>query len=637
MNKSSLNHLFFHEMRALLVLLFLFVINIQNNTCLSQNEKTKWYFGNKAGLDFMTNPPTALSNGTLNTSEGCVSLADASGNLLFYSDGATVWNRLHQVMANGTGLLGNGPQGTAQAALAFQKPENKNLYYLFTLDDASGPNGLRYSITDMTLAAGNGSVITKNALVYAPSSEKMAGVRHCNGKDWWLITHESTGNVFRTYLLTANGLSVTPVLSSTGALFSSTAWFGYLKVSPSGKKLAMSSGVPLNMFEIFDFDNSTGNISAAMTLTLDVLSAAGCEFSPDGTKLYTTRWNGAPLYQWDLCAGNQQAVQSSCYTLTPSSTYGKGGLQLGPDNKLYVAFWNSSVIGVVNNPNAAGAACGYTETGQSLSPNNCNTTLPSFPIDFPSPLALQAGISASATSCFQYDFSSPPSIASSTNVCAIPITSLSSQSWDFGDPASGTLNVSSSALPSHTYSTPGTYTISLVLYYACGRLNDTLHKTITIVSPVLNITGKTSICAGQTTTLTAVGVSNYTWSTGQVSTTVAISPTLTTSYSVIGTSTLGGCNVSKVFTISVASCTGLSEQTKDKLRIFPNPSNGLLTIESEFACNAVVYNELGCEIEQFQIQRGFNYVELKNREQGTRFIKLNTPDGNQVIRLFVSP
>ena len=64
----------------------------------SQKEANIWYFGEKAGLDFNTSPPTALTNGEINTSEGCSSFSDEDGNLLFYSDGITVWDKNHDIM-----------------------------------------------------------------------------------------------------------------------------------------------------------------------------------------------------------------------------------------------------------------------------------------------------------------------------------------------------------------------------------------------------------------------------------------------------------------------------------------------------------------------------------------------------------
>ena len=60
------------------------------STVRAQGEANIWYFGNNAGLDFNTNPPTPLTNGALNTSEGCASVADKNGALVFYTDGITV-------------------------------------------------------------------------------------------------------------------------------------------------------------------------------------------------------------------------------------------------------------------------------------------------------------------------------------------------------------------------------------------------------------------------------------------------------------------------------------------------------------------------------------------------------------------
>ncbi|HQQ93502.1 MAG TPA: T9SS type A sorting domain-containing protein [Bacteroidia bacterium] len=56
--------------------------------------------------------------------------------------------------------------------------------------------------------------------------------------------------------------------------------------------------------------------------------------------------------------------------------------------------------------------------------------------------------------------------------------------------------------------------------------------------PSLNITGTNGyICAGNSLTLTAGGSNSYTWSTGSTSTSIVVSPTTITTYSVIGTTT----------------------------------------------------------------------------------------------------
>jgi len=66
----------------------------------SQKEANIWYFGENAGLDFNSGVPVALLDGQLNTREGCATISDKNGNLLFYTDGITVWNRSHKIMQN---------------------------------------------------------------------------------------------------------------------------------------------------------------------------------------------------------------------------------------------------------------------------------------------------------------------------------------------------------------------------------------------------------------------------------------------------------------------------------------------------------------------------------------------------------
>ena len=56
-----------------------------------------WVFGQNAGLDFSTNPPTPTSGNQISTFEGCASISDANGNLLMYTDGIKIWDAAHNV------------------------------------------------------------------------------------------------------------------------------------------------------------------------------------------------------------------------------------------------------------------------------------------------------------------------------------------------------------------------------------------------------------------------------------------------------------------------------------------------------------------------------------------------------------
>ena len=82
-------------------LLFFFAFSIY-----AQKEANIWYFGENAGLDFSTNPPNDIV-GSLSTDEGSASISNANGDLQFYTDGSTVYDKTGSIMSNGEGLLGD--------------------------------------------------------------------------------------------------------------------------------------------------------------------------------------------------------------------------------------------------------------------------------------------------------------------------------------------------------------------------------------------------------------------------------------------------------------------------------------------------------------------------------------------------
>src|SRR5258708_2043944 len=92
-------------MKKLKALFFLELI--LNFTLSAQPEFSKWFLNINTGLNFATSPPTALGGFSLGVAEGCASIADAQGNLLFYCNGVTVNNASHVTMANGSGLIGH--------------------------------------------------------------------------------------------------------------------------------------------------------------------------------------------------------------------------------------------------------------------------------------------------------------------------------------------------------------------------------------------------------------------------------------------------------------------------------------------------------------------------------------------------
>jgi hypothetical protein len=373
-------------MKNFSLIVLIFVSGFSFN--FSQKEKNTWYFGNNAGLDFNSGAPIALTNGTMFTYDNCASVSDnASGSILFYSNGIDAWGANHQVMPNGSGLLGNTSGGNS--AFAVHQPGTSSMYYLFTNDAFAGPNGLRYSIIDMMLNGGLGDVTsTKNIPLISSSTEKITAVAHANNQDIWLIAHPWNSNEFHAYLLTNTGLNTTPVISAigsthTGGSLGTYNAIGQIAANQAGNKLVCAI-YDLETYELFDFDRSTGMLSNLISIS-GYPNAWGTEFSPNGNVLYTTQWGGtgaSDLHQFDLSSNDQTTINNSATIVgtvtSPDASRKAGYLQLGPDGRIYVAKFTDSYLGAVVSPNTVGIGCNYSDTAVYLAGKICEAGLPSF-------------------------------------------------------------------------------------------------------------------------------------------------------------------------------------------------------------------------------------------------------------------
>ena len=462
-------------------ILIIFIYNYSK----AQQEAANWYFGDGAGLSFTSGQPVAIT-GKLQTIEGSASISDRNGNLLFYTDGSTVYDRNHNVMQNGSGLKGN--VSSTQSAIIVPKPGNPGFYFIFTVDKpdyfriTNDPiEGVHFSEVDMSLNNGNGGIMTgrKNIhlITYNPSdsvenefksSEKISAVIGGDCVSYWVVTQFT--NKFYSFKVTSSGVDTNPVVSTISNNFRplindqdlNVTAPGYMKISPDGKKLAAAySGTALGSPRsgggkktgkvfLYDFDDMSGKVSNE-TLLLANAYPYGVEFSPDSKKLYATSntysnddiLQSGELYQFDLEAAD---VQSSIEKIHSSRNVA-GALQLAPDGKIYRAGYPTDggyvewdKLSVINNPEEDAGAVDYDHNSVSVAPRDVKLGLPPF-------------VQSLFNTNFEYE-----------NICLGETTEFEltgdtvydSILWDFGDGSTST-----ETNPSHVYAEPGTYTVSI--------------------------------------------------------------------------------------------------------------------------------------------------------------------------------
>lgn len=485
----------------------------------AQKEANNWYFGYNAGIRFNNDGTvTALSDGQMQTSEGCSSMSDAAGNLLMYSDGRNIWDRNHTLMPNadyfgGTGLLGD-PSST-QSCVIIPKKDNPNIYYVFTVDephhqnaavypnqftgtyqegnsmqtipgaDDGYNNGLNYSVVDLSVTGTNGSigdVTTRNVQLYTydptdinqakyKCSEKVTAVANADGSGYWVISHFI--DTFYAFKVDATGVDLTPVTTQITPTVGVAGYrrnaIGCIRASTNGNYVAIAhqqignaTGGSANngVVYLYNFDKATGILSNPVQIVQNV-QPYGIEFSPSEKKLYLSFQNyttgQGEVWQYDLTATNISTSGVRVADRRSSTT-----LQLGPNGKIYKAINSQGALDVINDPDADGLACNYESNGVTLADDSISVFgLPPFITSL-----FSASIIAKAT-CM----GSPTEFSLYVNKV------IQSVIWDFGD-ASATSNQNE---PSHTYTSAGIYRVKATISYTGGT--ETITKDVTITIP----------------------------------------------------------------------------------------------------------------------------------------------------------
>ena len=211
----------------------------------------------------------------------------------------------------------------------------------------------------------------------------------------------------------------------------------------------------------------------------------------------------------------------------------------------------------------------------------------------------------------------PVIVANSASIClgnSFTITPTGAMTYTF---SSGTAIVSPTTTTS--YSVTGTSSLG------CTNFTPTVFNlTVNPVPSVSVTTTSTFLCVGQSATLSGSGGLTYNWTGGSTDATLAVSPTVTSSYTVTGYNSFG-CSNSAAISISVDICAGvsISQYGITSFHFYPNPSNGLIYLETELNATTQLYilDVVGRIIKEIELTKDMKQMDLTELKKGIYFIQ----------------
>jgi N-acetylneuraminic acid mutarotase len=183
--------------------------------------------------------------------------------------------------------------------------------------------------------------------------------------------------------------------------------------------------------------------------------------------------------------------------------------------------------------------------------------------------------------------SSSPSVCSGSPITAT-VTGASTYTWNTN--AHTATTVASPTQQGYAFTVLGTST---------NGCEGSTTQTIQVVPlPVLLFNStKPYICnKNDASTITVTGANSYSWHQGPTSSSIVVTPSLTITYTVVGTD-LSGCKTTATITQNVVNCNGINEYVNEVVvTVYPNPSKTEFTIKLNVVTkntSLVILNELG--------------------------------------------
>jgi hypothetical protein len=376
----------------------------------AQFNNNHWAFGDSVLISWGSSGLPTVNTSAHTFRNGSSSISDSNGILLYTGYNyylnpvrPSIWNKFHVDITDSGRIYGG---LWYHSSMFIPHPGNDSIIILFTIGVTSAELYGFYSNTINYIANNDSGIVLQKNYQWNtfPAFDGLMGVRHGNGRDWWVISQRwypnlTNTNAFYLYKVSPPGIS-SPVIQYAGS-FRKTGG-GHLIFNSSGTQFAQVSW--MGMIELYNFDRCTGTITSTIPIEQEPLTSpyphtfTSCAYSKDNSKLYVIDLFQSTstyyLLQYDLLAVNISASKYVVDSLVaPTAPW---QLKLAPDDKIYISSFDETYswpypdtstafttinnnLSVINYPDSLGAACDFQPFSFNLGTGRSYFGLPNNP------------------------------------------------------------------------------------------------------------------------------------------------------------------------------------------------------------------------------------------------------------------
>lgn len=332
----------------------------------------------------------------------------------------------------------------------------------------------------------------------------------------------------------------------------------------------------------------------------------------------------APVYTWTGPNSYTSAIQNP--GISNASTLNVGVYTVAANN---VGCIETATVQVASADPTITVSSGSICTGNTfvIAPNGAGTytiTGGSFTVS-PTTQTSYSIVGTSASGC----------ASGNTAVATVTVNALPTVSVNSGIICSGS-NFVLTPGGANTYTiTGGSFTVSPTTqtsYSVTGQSvqgcisSNTAVATVSVnATPSISVSSDNNvICAGDLAILTASGGATYIFTPGGPGYSITVSPTVTSTYTVVGTG-INGCSNMTLFIQNVDACTNITslESFQSTPRVYPNPTSGVIKLEVLTNSEVTIVNTLGQIVYSLRFEKGNHEISFENLPNGAYLLTLN--------------